>query len=366
MTFTESRSESDQNALAPLHDNVSFHVATCDLVAPQPNAVRMRGKAPAKNVETLAGLMRALELSPFLLEATAGWFSSERRTSKATHDGYSRDLSWWIVYATARGLDLADVDPIEADLYAAALREAGLSNATRARRLSAASSWYKYLTRAKRAVVNPFAGDMERPRVSDVSKTRGLSGDQLEQLLAYTRTQESERTFAILSMLVATGARDGSLIRATTEGLGWDRGHRVIDLPVKGPAGATKRFVLSPFAGDALDRWLTVRGNAPGRLFVTSRANPIDQPYLYRLVRRVARAAGVPEVSPHGIRHSVVTLLLDRGLPLHVVQDFAGHADPRTTRRYDRARESLDRSPAYELGQLITAGMERHSEKYAE
>ena len=116
---------------------------------------------------------------------------------------------------------------------------------------------------------------------------------------------------------------------------------------------------------EALDRWLAVRGDAPGRLFVTSTDNPIDQPYLYRLVKRVARAASVPEVSPHGIRHSVITLLLDRGHPLHVVQDFAGHADPRTTRRYDRARESLDRTPAYELGQIIAAGMERHSPRRA-
>lgn len=366
MTFTESRSESDQNALTPLHDNVAFHVAPSDLVVIQPNVVPVRGSAPVKNARGLANLMRTLELAPAVLEATAAWLSSERRTSPATRDGYSRDLSWWIVYASARGLDLADVDPMEADLYAATLREAGLGDATRARRLAAASSWYAYLHRAGRSRRNPFGEGMERPRVSEVSRTRGMSEDELERMLAYARERESERTFAILALLVATAARDGSIIRATTSELGWDRGHRVIDLPVKGQAGKTKRFILSPFAGQALDRWLAVRSDAPGRLFVTSAGNPIDQPYLYRLVKRVARAAGVPEVSPHGIRHSVATMLLDRGHPLHVVQDFLGHADPRTTRRYDRARESLDRSPAYELGQILAAGIERHSEKYAE
>jgi integrase len=356
--------ESSSDTAESVHDNVCFHVATRDLVVVRPEPIRVRGTTPAKNVRALAELMNTIDLPADMLEATAGWLSSERRNSVATQNGYSRDLSWWITYAHARGLNLADVDPIEADLYAAALRDAGLGDATRARRLSAASSWYAYLHRAGRAARNPFGDGMERPRVADVSRTRGISEDELERMLAYARGRESERTYAILALLVATAARDGSLVRATLGGLGWDRGHRVIDLPVKGQAGKTKRFVLSPFAGDALDGWLAVRGETPGLLFITSKGSPIDQPYLYRLVKRVARAADVPEVSPHGIRHSVVTLLLDRGHPLHVVQDFAGHADPRTTRRYDRARESLDRSPAYELGQILAAAVERHSEKY--
>ena len=53
-------------------------------------------------------------------------------------------------------------------------------------------------------------------------------------------------------------------------------------------------------------------------------------------------------------------LILGRNYPLHIVQDFLGHADPRTTRRYDLARESLYRSPAYDLGQLLAAGIAKH------
>lgn len=296
------------------------------------------------------------------MEATAAWLSGERRDSAATTRGYVRDVSWWIAYTATRGLDLADIDPIDADLYAAALRSAGLSNATRARRLAAASSWYTYLNRAGRARINPFLG-MERPQVSDMSATRGMSEDDMERMLAFARERETSRTFAILALLVATSARDGSIVSAEFGALGWDRGHRVIDLPVKG--GKKKRFILPAFAIEALERYFVDRGDFRGPLFATRTGNPIDQPYLYRLIKRITRAAGVPEVSPHGIRHSVITLLLDKNYPLHVVQDFAGHADPRTTRRYDRARESLDRSPAYDLGQIIAAGVERHAEKWA-
>ncbi|WP_244941083.1 tyrosine-type recombinase/integrase [Gordonia paraffinivorans] len=103
-------------------------------------------------------------------------------------------------------------------------------------------------------------------------------------------------------------------------------------------------------------------------MFVTRTGRPIDQPQVFRLVRRVAAAAGIDQadqLSPHSLRHSVATLLLDRGHPLHIVQDFLGHADPRTTRVYDRARESLDRSPAYDLGAALAAGVARHAGTYS-
>jgi len=78
------------------------------------------------------------------------------------------------------------------------------------------------------------------------------------------------------------------------------------------------------------------------------------------MINRVARAAGVPfPISLHSIRHSVITDLLSDGTPLHIVQDLAGHADPRTTRRYDRAAGALDRSPAYHLGSRFESALAR-------
>jgi site-specific recombinase XerD len=326
----------------------------------------LTGPAPARTPRQLAELMRDQRLPAAALEKTAAWLSGERRQSPATQTGYVRDLSWWLSYAAARGLDLADVDPAEADLYAAALRAAGLADSTRARRLSAVSSWYAYLTRSRLAVRNPFGEGMERPSVPQASETRGLSEDELERMLAYADVRESARTYALLALMVATGCRVSSVTRTMLTSMGRDRGHTVIDLPVKG--GTTKRFVLPPFATEAVERYLTERAGAEGPLFATRTGKPIDQPYVFRLVRRVAAAAGIAhadKISPHSLRHSVATMLLDRGHPLHVVQDFLGHADPRTTRRYDRARESLDRSPAYDLGAALAAGVARHARTYA-
>jgi integrase/recombinase XerD len=86
----------------------------------------------------------------------------------------------------------------------------------------------------------------------------------------------------------------------------------------------------------------------------------MDEPAAFRLVRRVAKAAGIPHadlLSPHSLRHSYATALLSKGVPLADVQDAMGHADPRTTRRYDRAAGALDRSPSYKMQDQIAAAM---------
>ena len=72
----------------------------------------------------------------------------------------------------------------------------------------------------------------------------------------------------------------------------------------------------------------------------------------YKLIRRLAKRAAIPsahKISPHSLRHSFATELLAAGVPLQDVQDAMGHADPRTTRAYDRSRHNLDRHPTYTM-----------------
>jgi integrase/recombinase XerD len=91
---------------------------------------------------------------------------------------------------------------------------------------------------------------------------------------------------------------------------------------------------------------------AEGPLFATKTGARLDEPYIYVLVRRLARNAGIPsadDLSPHSLRHTFATDYLDAGGNLRDLQDAMGHADPRTTRRYDRSRHNLDRHPAHVL-----------------
>ncbi|WP_431913707.1 tyrosine-type recombinase/integrase [Micromonospora carbonacea] len=92
-----------------------------------------------------------------------------------------------------------------------------------------------------------------------------------------------------------------------------------------------------------------------GPAFSTQDGKPLTQAGIFNAVRRLARTAGLPaadQISPHSLRHAAATAALDDGAPLRDVQDLLGHADPRTTCRYDRNRGSLDRSPAHRLAVL--------------
>jgi integrase/recombinase XerD len=91
-------------------------------------------------------------------------------------------------------------------------------------------------------------------------------------------------------------------------------------------------------------------------VLTTASGRPWAASEAYRTVQRLARSAGIAHadrITPHSLRHTAITSALDAGSPLRDVQDLAGHADPRTTRRYDRGRHNLDRSPAYALAAYL-------------
>ena len=91
-------------------------------------------------------------------------------------------------------------------------------------------------------------------------------------------------------------------------------------------------------------------------LLVDGAGARLDRFDAVRVVRRLARAAGIGKVvSPHSLRHTFVTLALDAGASLRDVQDSAGHADPRPTRRYDRGRHSLDRFAGYPVAAYVAS-----------
>jgi site-specific recombinase XerD len=321
-------------------------------------ALVLRGTPPAASPDALLALLERAGAGADVLTATRSWLG--RRPSVHSQTAYAKDAGWWLAYCAASGTDPTTAAPTVADDYATALRETGLAKSTRARRLAAASSWYAYLVRADVAGRNPFTG-MERPSVSaDTSPTAGLTATELGTLLAYAREHESARTYALLTMLATTAGRIGSVLAVTVGALGSDQGHRVADLVVKGDR--RKRVVLVPLAVAAIDAYLSSRPDAAADepLFATRTGRPMDEPAAYRLLRRVATAAGIESanaISPHSLRHSYATALLDQGVPLADVQDAMGHADPRTTRRYDRHAGALHRSPSYRMADALTAAM---------
>ncbi len=143
------------------------------------------------------------------------------------------------------------------------------------------------------------------------------------------------------------GLRVSEALGLDLEDLSTVRSHRVARVRRKG--GRHQDVVLAPRTTDALDGYLTARGGAvPGPVLVTHTAERLDRHAAWKVIRRLATKAGIGHrVFPHALRHGFVTAALDAGVPLHRVQDAAGHRDPRTTRRYDRARGALDNHATY-------------------
>ena len=121
--------------------------------------------------------------------------------------------------------------------------------------------------------------------------------------------------------------------------MGLERGHRTLTITRKG--GKVVTIPLAPRTARAID--LAIRERCEGPIFPTAEGRRLDRHGAGRVVRRVARRAGITKtVGP-----------LDAGVPLRDVQEAASHADPRTTMRYDRARASLDRHPTYIVAAFI-------------
>jgi integrase/recombinase XerD len=111
---------------------------------------------------------------------------------------------------------------------------------------------------------------------------------------------------------------------------------------------------LAPRTARALD--LAIGERVSGPVLVGPNAQRLDRHGAGRIVRRVARRAGIDKrIGPHTLRHAFITAALDAGVPLRDVQEAASHADPRTTMRYDRARASLDRRATYIVATFIAS-----------
>jgi integrase/recombinase XerD len=157
------------------------------------------------------------------------------------------------------------------------------------------------------------------------------------------------------SWLIRTsGLRIFEATSADITDLGEEHGHRV--LRVCGKGTKVVLIPLPPAVGRAIDKSIGSRTSGP--ILLNSRGARMDRHAATRRLRRLAEASGVRITSPHPhmLRHTFVTTMLDAGVDLRDVQIAARHADPRSTMRYDRARQNLDRHPNYILAAYRASG----------
>ena len=291
-----------------------------------------------------------------------GWLAGQR--SESTRTAYARDIGItprrrpsrapsWLTWCQEQEVHpVTGVTGLHVARYARQLDLAGLSPASAARKLAAVSSWYAWLARRGHITASPAVG-VARPRAGpDTAARPALTREQVLALVHAADTArgpQRARTAALIAVLLFTGVRVCEVIGADVEDLGTDRGHRVLwvtrkngrrlGLTLPGPAAARIDAYL---AGRAEDKPVPV-------LFATGTGGRLFAADVWRIVHRLAARAGLPidlvaHLGPSAMRRSFAALYLDTGGSLHDLQSALGHADPRTTGRYQRGRPARGHS----------------------
>ena len=272
----------------------------------------------------------------------------ERRLADHTLESYSRDLQR--LGASAAGLEksMHHLDRRDLENFIEALMNEGLSPRTVARMVAAIRGFYRFAVLAQHASVNP-ADDLQAPRAWP-ALPKLLAVEEVEKLIQQpdTTTPRGLRDRALIEVLYATGLRVSELIHLRASDLNLESGY----LSCTGK-GNKQRIVP---IGDTASAWLTKyiqqgRPQLVGKrqspwLFVNAkRGGSLSRVGFWKVLKGYGRTAGLSRtLSPHVLRHSFATHLLEHGADLRSIQMMLGHADLSTTQIYTHVLEARLRS----------------------
>jgi len=281
--------------------------------------------------------------TPLEVEEFLTWLSAERGRSNNTIVAYRRDLRLHVAWLRAQGRAIADVDEATITAYVAWMRASERAPSSVARGLVAVRALYRFLADDGQLTVDP-AAEVEVPRVPK-GLPKPLSEADVTRLLDTVQGDDAiaRRDRAILEVLYGTGLRISELV-----GLG------VADLDLEGGLlrafgkGSKERIVpIGRYAREALAAYLSPAGRgelAPDRwarrgdaeaVFLNKRGGTLSRQGAWQIVRSYGDRAGLGDrLSPHVLRHSCATHMLDHGADIRAVQELLGHASLSTTQIY--------------------------------
>jgi integrase/recombinase XerD len=285
---------------------------------------------------------------PLEVEDFLSWLSSERGRARTTIDAYRRDLAGYCAWLRARQLDPLSVGGESLVEFVAGRRADGAATATVARQLAAIRTLHRHLATEQLRSDDPSAA-LEGVRVP-LGIPKPLSEDDVGALLgAVVGTGPIDRRDrALLELLYATGARISEAVGLSIGDIDFDE--RLVRLFGK---GSKERIV--PYGGaaaTALDEWFAPDGRAalaPSQwrrrddaeaVFLNARGGRLSRQAAWMAVRKYGDRAGITApLSPHVLRHSCATHLLDHGADLRIVQELLGHASISTTQVYTKVSQ---------------------------
>ena len=267
-----------------------------------------------------------------------------RRLSDNTIVAYERDLNTLSRFAEEVGIAVVQLARHDLEAFVRQMMSAGLSPRSVARVVACVRGFYRFLVLDGHLVSNP-AEDLRAPR-SWPALPRFLSLEEVDRLLEQpdVSTASGIRDRALLELLYATGMRVTELVTLRPEAVNLRAGF----LTCLGKGNKERVVPIGRAAADWLARYLEtgrpalLKHRDSEYLFVNARGGPsLSRVGFWKIIKKYGRQAGVNrELSPHVIRHSFATHLLDRGADLRVIQTLLGHADLSTTQIYTHILEA--------------------------
>ena len=270
----------------------------------------------------------------------------ERGLSRHTLDAYGRDLARFMTFVSDRRRTVVDdITPLDVADFLAHLAEHGLAPRSRARTLVAVRGLCKHLVAERWLDADP-AALIDSPR--SARRLPGVLGEaSIVQLISQPPdTLRGRRDAAMIELAYASGLRVSELVKLPLADVNLNSGF----VRVTGKGGKTRLVPLGAAARDRIERYLAadrpalVRDPAERALFLTERGTPMTRQGFWKALRKHAADAGTRlpggSMSPHKLRHSFATHLVERGADLRAVQAMLGHADISTTQIYTQVSQA--------------------------
>lgn len=275
-----------------------------------------------------------------LIQEFIDYLGHEKGLANNTLESYSRDLKQYYGFLTGDSIEtpsLANASQSTIVAYLMYLRKQGKATATIARRLAALKAFYQFLVKENYVAQDP-TDDLSSPKL-ERKLPKVLTVEEVERLLAQpdTRTPVGKRDKAMLELLYATGIRVSELVNLNVTDIDLREGF--IRCMGKGskervvPMGEIAVSALRAFLDGARQR--VIADPKEKAVFVNHHGKRLTRQGFWKIVKKYAAQAQIrKEITPHTLRHSFATHLLENGADIRAVQEMLGHADISTTQIY--------------------------------
>lgn len=271
-----------------------------------------------------------------ILDGYAAYIGLERGLSQNTVIGYRFDIEKFINYLKDSGTALRDVTLPVLQQFVADMHDVGISPRSQARIVSGLKSFFKYLVMAGYTEENPSIM-LETPNIG-LHLPEVLTLEEIDRLENEidTSTTEGIRNYAIIETLYGCGLRVSELVNLEISRVFLKDKY----LMVNGKGSKERIVPMSDMVIDLISDYLKVRGEVikPGEeniLYLSRRGTRLTRQMIFTIIRRLAARAGIKKtISPHTLRHSFATHLLEGGANLRAIQQMLGHETIATTEIY--------------------------------